>query len=205
MERHSRESGNPGEKTGFLVKPGMTKQGECLYNYGLIRIGELEGVGFMKQEEIVLKVNGINYKVSVEPWRTLVEVLRETLGLTGTKKSCNEGECGACTVVVDGKPVASCLMLAMDAQGKDILTIEGLSEGEKLHPIQEAFLKHGAIQCGFCTPGMVMSAKALLDKNPKPTIAEIRKAISGNLCRCTGYQHIIDSIMAASKMTDRKL
>ena len=116
----------------------------------------------MKQEEIVLKVNGINYKVSIEPWRTLVEVLRETLGLTGTKKSCNEGECGACTVMMDGKPVASCLVLAMDAQGKEIVTIEGISEGEKLHPIQEAFLKHGAIQCGFCTPGMVMSAKALL-------------------------------------------
>jgi carbon-monoxide dehydrogenase small subunit len=158
----------------------------------------------MKQEEIVLKVNGTNYRVRIEPWRTLVEVLRETLGLTGTKKSCNEGECGACTVIVDGKPVASCLMLAMDAQGKDILTIEGLSEGEKLHPIQEASLKHGAIQCGFCTPGMVMSAKALLDENPKPTISEIRKAISGNLCRCTGYQHIIDSIMAASGMMDRK-
>ena len=159
----------------------------------------------MKQEEIVLRVNGINYKVSVEPWRTLVEVLRETLGLTGTKKSCNEGECGACTVIVDGKPVASCLMLAMDAQGKDILTIEGLSEGEKLHPIQEAFLKHGAIQCGFCTPGMVMSAKALLDENPKPTVTEIRRAISGNLCRCTGYQHIVDSIVAASGIMDKKL
>lgn len=159
----------------------------------------------MNQEEIVLRVNGTNYRVRIEPWRTLVEVLRETLGLTGTKKSCNEGECGACTVIVDGKPVASCLVLAMDAQGKDILTIEGISEGEKLHPIQEAFLKHGAIQCGFCTPGMVMSAKALLDENPKPTVTEIRKAISGNLCRCTGYQHIIDSIMAASRMMDRKL
>jgi carbon-monoxide dehydrogenase small subunit len=158
----------------------------------------------MKQEEIVLRVNGTNYRVRIEPWRTLVEVLRETLGLTGTKKSCNEGECGACTVIVDGKPVASCLVLAMDAQGKDILTIEGISEGEKLHPIQEAFLKHGAIQCGFCTSGMVMSAKALLDENPKPTVTEIRKAISGNLCRCTGYQHIIDSIMAASRMMDRK-
>jgi carbon-monoxide dehydrogenase small subunit len=159
----------------------------------------------MDQEEIVLRVNGTNYKVRIEPWRTLVEVLRETLGLTGTKKSCNEGECGACTVIVDGKPVTSCLVLAMDAQGKDILTIEGLSEGEKLHPIQEAFLKHGAIQCGFCTPGMVMSAKALLDENPKPTVTEIRKAISGNLCRCTGYQHIIDSIMAASRVMNRKL
>jgi carbon-monoxide dehydrogenase small subunit len=158
----------------------------------------------MKREEIALKVNGINYRVSIEPWRTLVEVLRETLGLTGTKKSCNEGECGACTVMMDGKPVASCLVLAIDAQGKEILTIEGLAEGEKLHPIQEAFLKHGGIQCGFCTPGMVMSAKALLDRNPKPIVAEVRKAISGNLCRCTGYQHIVDSIMAASGMMNRK-
>jgi len=158
----------------------------------------------MKREEIVLKVNGTDYTVSIEPWRTLVEVLRENLGLTGTKKSCSEGECGACTVIMDGRPVASCLVLAMDAQGKEILTIEGLSEGEKLHPIQEAFLKHGAIQCGFCTPGMVMAAKGLLDENPKPTVAEARKAISGNLCRCTGYQHIVDSIMAASKMMDKK-
>jgi len=157
----------------------------------------------MKQVEIVLRVNGINYEVAIEPQRTLVEVLRDTLGLTGTKKSCSEGECGACTVLMDGKPVTSCLILALDAQGKEILTIEGLSEGEKLHPIQEAFLKHGAIQCGFCTPGMVMSAKALLDEHPKPTATEVRKAISGNLCRCTGYQQIVDSILAASKMMSK--
>ena len=157
-----------------------------------------------RREGVVLRVNGINYQVEIEPWRTLVEVLRETLGFTGTKKSCNEGECGACTVMMDGRPVASCLVLAMDAQGKEIVTIEGLSEGERLHPIQEAFLKHGAIQCGFCTPGMVISAKALLDQNPKPTVTEVRKAISGNLCRCTGYQHIVDSIMAASKMMEKK-
>jgi carbon-monoxide dehydrogenase small subunit len=162
-----------------------------------------EGLRMKRREEIVLKVNGINYQVEVEPWRTLVEVLRETLGLTGTKKSCNEGECGACTVMMDGRPVASCLVLAMDAQGKEIVTIEGLSQGERLHPIQEAFLKHGAIQCGFCTPGMVISAKALLDQNPRPTETEVRKAISGNLCRCTGYQHIVDSIMAASKMMEK--
>ncbi len=153
----------------------------------------------MKQVEIILKVNGINYRAAIEPHRTLVEVLRDTLGLTGTKKSCNEGECGACTVLIDGKPSTSCLILALDAQGKEITTIEGLSEGEKLHPIQEAFLKHGAIQCGFCTPGMVISAKALLDENPKPTATEVRKAISGNLCRCTGYQQIVDAILAASK------
>jgi carbon-monoxide dehydrogenase small subunit len=153
----------------------------------------------MKQEEIMLRVNEINYHVSIEPWRTLNEVLRDTLGLTGTKKSCNEGECGACTVLMDHNPVPSCLVLAMDAQGKEIVTIEGLSRGETLHPIQEAFLKQGGIQCGFCTPGMVMSAKAFLDENPKPTAEEIRRAISGNLCRCTGYQHIVDSILAASK------
>ncbi len=151
-----------------------------------------------RHEEIVLNVNRVNYKMEIEPQRTLAEVLRETLGLTGTKKSCSEGECGACTVLMDGKPVASCLVLALDARGKEILTIEGLSEGERLHPVQEAFLKHGAIQCGFCTPGMVMSAKALLDENPNPTPAEVRRAISGNLCRCTGYQQIVDSILAAS-------
>jgi carbon-monoxide dehydrogenase small subunit len=154
----------------------------------------------MKQQEIVLNVNGNMYKLNIEPHRTLVEVLRDTLGLTGTKKSCNEGECGACTVLMDGKPVASCLVLAIDAQGKQILTIEGLSEGEKLHPIQEAFLRNGGIQCGFCTPGMVMSAKAFLDEHPKPTPAEVRKAIVGNLCRCTGYQQIVDSIMDASRV-----
>lgn len=158
----------------------------------------------MKLVEIVLNVNRINYKVAVEPQRTLVEVLRDTLGLTGTKKSCSEGECGACTVLMDGKPTASCLVLALEAQGKEITTIEGLSEGEKLHPIQEAFVKHAAIQCGFCTPGMVMSAKALLDENPNPTATEVRKGISGNLCRCTGYQQIVDAILAASQAMAEK-
>jgi carbon-monoxide dehydrogenase small subunit len=153
----------------------------------------------MKELELDLKVNGVKYQVRIPAWRTLVEVLRETLGLTGTKKSCNEGECGACTVILDGRPVTSCLVLAIDAEGKDILTIEGLSEDEKFHPVQESFLEHGAVQCGFCTPGMVMSAKALLDENPNPNLMEARKAISGNLCRCTGYQHIINSILAASR------
>ena len=151
----------------------------------------------MKEVDIELKVNGIYYQVRIKPWRTLVEVLREDLGLMGTKKSCNEGECGACTLILDGRSAASCLVLAIDAQRSDILTIEGMSEGENLHPIQESFLKHGGLQCGFCTPGMVMSAKALLDENPTPTLEETRRAISGNLCRCTGYQHIIDSILAA--------
>ena len=151
----------------------------------------------MKQD-FVLKVNGKNYHVTVETHRTLVEVLRETLGFTGTKKSCNEGEFGACTVLMDGKPVASCLVLAVAAQGKEILTVEGLSQGEKLHPVQEAFVKYAAIQCGFCTPGMVMAAVAFLDENPEPTTEEVRRAISGNLCRCTGYQQIVDAVMAAA-------
>lgn len=151
-------------------------------------------------EEIELRVNGKNYRVRVEAWRTLVEVLRETLGLMGTKKSCNEGECGACTVIMDGRAVTSCLVLALDAQGKDIVTIEGLSKGEEIHPIQESFLKHGGLQCGFCTPGMVMAAKALLDENKDPTLKDAREAISGNLCRCTGYQHIVDAILGVSKM-----
>jgi len=158
----------------------------------------------MKRLEVILNVNHVNYRVEVEPRRTLVEVLRETLGLTGTKRSCNEGECGACTVLMDGKPVASCLILAVDAQGREIVTIEGLSDGERLHPLQEAFVKHGAIQCGFCTPGMVLSAKALLDGNPRPTALDVRKAISGNLCRCTGYQQIVDAILAASKAMETK-
>lgn len=154
----------------------------------------------MNEVEVELLVNGNKYQLKIQPWRTLVEVLRENLGLMGTKKSCNEGECGACTVIMDGKAVTSCLVLALDAQGKDIVTIEGLSEGETLDPIQESFLRHGGVQCGYCTSGMIMSAKALLDKNPNPTLDDTRRAISGNLCRCTGYQHIIDSIMAVPKL-----
>jgi len=148
---------------------------------------------------LTITVNHVIYTINIEPNLTLVEVLRDTLGLVGTKKSCNEGECGACTVLMEGKPVASCLVLAMDAQNKEITTIEGLAEGEKLHPLQEAFVKHGGIQCGFCTPGMIMSAKALLDEKPDPTPLQVRTAISGNLCRCTGYQQIVDSVMAAAK------
>lgn len=154
----------------------------------------------MNDIDIELRVNSVLYQLRIRPWRTLVEVLRENLGLMGTKKSCNEGECGACTVIMDGKPVNSCLVLAVDAQGKDVLTIEGISKGENLDPIQESFLKHGALQCGFCTPGMVMASKAFLHENPNPTLEEARGAISGNLCRCTGYQHIIDAILNASKV-----
>jgi carbon-monoxide dehydrogenase small subunit len=153
---------------------------------------------------LTITVNNVTYTINIEPHLTLVEVLRDNLGLTGTKKSCNEGECGACTVLMEGKPVASCMVLAMDAQNKHITTIEGLAEGEKLHPLQVAFVKHGGIQCGFCTPGMIMSAKALLDEHPDPTPLQVRTAISGNLCRCTGYQQIVDSVMAAAKTMGSK-
>lgn len=150
----------------------------------------------MKQM-IQLKVNGELYKLAVEPYRTLLDVIRNELELTGTKEGCSMGECGSCTVLLNGKPVNSCLILAVDADGKEILTIEGLAEGTKLHCLQEAFIEHGAIQCGFCTPGMILSAKALLDENPHPEEWEVREAIAGNLCRCTGYIKIIEAILSA--------
>ena len=150
-------------------------------------------------KSIKLNVNGQDYELSVPPHRTLLEVIREELGLTGTKEGCSLGECGACTVIMDGQTVNSCLVLAAEADGKSITTIEGLANGDRLHPIQQAFIDHGGFQCGFCTPGMIMSAKALLDANPHPTDAEIRQGISGNFCRCTGYTKIIESIKAAAK------
>jgi carbon-monoxide dehydrogenase small subunit len=148
---------------------------------------------------IELTVNGDRYEVAVEPSRSLAEVLREDLGLTGTKIGCNQGDCGACTVLIDGRSVASCMTLAVEAQHREITTIEGLAASlQNLHPIQEAFVEHGAVQCGFCTSGMIMSAKNLLDKNPSPSEQEIRHALSGNLCRCTGYTKIVEAIDAAA-------
>jgi carbon-monoxide dehydrogenase small subunit len=141
----------------------------------------------MKKTAITLSVNNETYDVVSYPNRTLLEVLRDDLHLTGTKESCGEGVCGSCTVLVNGAPVRSCLTLAVAVQGKEITTIEGLRVGEKLHPVQEAFVNHHAIQCGFCSPGMILTAYALLAENPNPTEKEIRRAISGNVCRCTGY------------------
>ena len=155
-------------------------------------------------KELNLTVNGKPYQLSVLPWRTLLEVIREDLGLTGTKEGCGLGECGACTVLMDGRAVNSCLVLASEAEGKQITTIEGLTQGDKLHPIQQAFVDHGGLQCGFCTPGMIMAAKALLDKNPTPTEEEVKRGIAGNLCRCTGYAKIIESIKAAAKNMEAK-
>jgi carbon-monoxide dehydrogenase small subunit len=146
-----------------------------------------------------LFVNDLPYEVGVSPKTTLVELLRNEIGLTGTKRACNSGACGSCTVLVDGKAVNSCSVLAIQVQGKHITTIEGVADGTKLHPIQEAFLDHGGFQCGFCTPGMIMTAKALLEETPHPSRQEIKEGIAGNLCRCTGYVRIIDSIALAAR------
>lgn len=151
------------------------------------------------KEIIKLIINDEPYEVAVEPHRTLLEVLRETIDLTGTKKGCDLGSCGACTVLVDGKPILSCLTLALDAQGKKITTIEGVAKDGELDPLQRSFMEHGAIQCGFCTPGMILTSKAFLETNPHPTEEEVRKSISGNLCRCTGYKKIVEAILTTSQ------
>jgi len=152
------------------------------------------------KKTIRIEVNGDGYEVAVDPWRTLNEVLRTHLRLTGTKLGCGTGDCGACTVLVDGRSVASCLTLAVAVDGKSITTVEGLApSGDTLHPIQDAFVEHGAIQCGFCTPGMEMSAAFLLKSNPAPTEEQIRAALDGNLCRCTGYYKIVEAIGAAAE------
>ena len=148
----------------------------------------------MKQP-MTFTINGEIYDDEIDVRRTLLEVLRENFGLTGTKKGCNEGECGACTVLLDGKPVASCLVLAVEAQGKRIETVEGLAQNGELHHLQQAFIEHGAFQCGFCTPGVLLAAKGLLNENPKPSEEEVRKAIAGNLCRCTGYSKYVEAIL----------
>ncbi len=145
-------------------------------------------------------VNGRPYEILIEPHTTLLEVLRDQLDLTGTKYSCGVGECGACTVLIDGQPTLSCCTLAMTAREKNILTIEGLAERTTLHPIQKAFIDYGAIQCGFCTPGMILMAKALLDRNPNPTRGEVKEALAGNLCRCTGYVKITDAVLATAQL-----
>ena len=153
----------------------------------------------MKSRTIQFMLNDQPIVIEVKPWRTLLEMIREDLNLTGTKEGCGHGECGSCTVMLGGKTVNSCLVPALEADGQAILTIEGLSESGDLHPIQEAFVENSGMQCGFCTPGMIISAKALLDRNPDPSEEEIREAIAGNFCRCTGYTKIVESIGAAAR------
>jgi carbon-monoxide dehydrogenase small subunit len=147
---------------------------------------------------LTMTVNGEAVTIEVEADEILVDTLRDRLGLIGTKIGCNEGECGACTIIMDGEPVLSCLVPALGAQGSDITTIEGLSDGEELHPLQRAFVEHGAVQCGYCIPGFIMSAAALLDRSPHPSRDEIKEAIAGNLCRCTGYVKIVEAIEAVA-------
>ena len=149
--------------------------------------------------QIRLRVNGEAYELIVEPNETLLELIRNRLGLTGTKQSCDMEVCGACTVLLDGKPVSSCTTLAFEARDREVVTIEGLASKGKLHPIQEAFLEKGGLQCGFCTPGMILTSKALLEENPDPTEEEIREYMHGNLCRCTGYYMIVESVLAAAE------
>lgn len=147
---------------------------------------------------IALTVNGDTHEILVSPNQTLLEVLRDKLGLMGTKRGCDLGACGACTVLLDGEPYLSCLLLAMDAVGKEIVTIEGLSEGGGLHPLQSSFVELGGLQCGFCTPGIIMTAKAILDEEPRPTEESVKKKLAGNLCRCTGYKKVVEAVMSAS-------
>ena len=148
---------------------------------------------------IVLIVNGIETRLDLAPWTSLLDALRDHLDLTGTKKGCDHGQCGTCTVLVDGRRIYSCLTLAVMQSGSKITTIEGLADGDQLHPVQKAFAEYGAVQCGFCTPGMILAAKVLLESNPHPTDVEIRQGISGNLCRCTGYVKIVEAIQAAAR------
>ena len=152
----------------------------------------------MTPRTIRVTVNGQRYERTVEPRLTLADFLRDSLGLTGTHVGCEHGVCGACTVLHDGQPVRSCLLLAVQMDGASLTTIEGVADGDTLHPVQQAFWDHHGLQCGFCTPGIVLVAKALLEENPRPTDAEIREAISGNLCRCTGYHFIVEAIRAAA-------
>jgi carbon-monoxide dehydrogenase small subunit len=166
---------------------------------------EVNGMEPIKTKEIQLKVNGKEHALEVRVNETLARVLREKLGLTGIKIGCDTGSCGACTVLIDGQAFLSCLTLALEAEGKEVLTIEGLEDSEtgELHPIQASFVENHGVQCGYCTPGMIMSAKALLDDNPNPSEEEIKDGISGNLCRCTGYVSIIDSISKAARKMGR--
>jgi carbon-monoxide dehydrogenase small subunit len=144
-----------------------------------------------------LSVNDRSVHVDIEPHLTLLELLRDTLALTGTKEGCSTGDCGACTVLIDGEPITSCLMLAVEAEGQDVMTVEGLTANGELHPVQKAFISEGGLQCGFCTPGIILSAIALLASNPQPTEAEIRVSLAGNLCRCTGYHKVVEAVQTA--------
>jgi carbon-monoxide dehydrogenase small subunit len=153
----------------------------------------------MKTITMTVSVNGEKHELTVPPYETLIDCLRDRLGLLGVKKSCDVQVCGACTVLLDDRPVSACTMLAFEARGKNVRTIEGLARGDELHPVQEAFVEHGALQCGFCTPGMIMATVALLAENPRPTADEVKHYMRGNICRCTGYKRILEAILDSAK------
>ena len=153
----------------------------------------------MSKQTIHIKINGETQEVAVEPHWTLLETVREQLALTGSKEGCGTGDCGACSMIVDGRLITSCLMLAPEAEGSEVLTIEGLARNGELHPVQQSFIEAGGVQCGFCTPGMIMATKALLDRNSRPTLEDVRLGLAGNLCRCTGYAKIYEAVLAAAE------
>lgn len=195
----------PISRRGFLKGLGTGALGTAALSGGIIA---WQGVEAHREEGLIeeglklpvnLKVNGSIYRVEIEPRYTLVDVIRNQLQLTGTKKACDRGECGACTVLLDGKPIYSCMTLAITTVGKEIMTVEGLASGEELHPIQRAFIEHDAFQCGFCTPGQMMAVKGLLEQNSNPSLETARMALTGNICRCGSYHRILEAALAASQ------
>jgi aerobic-type carbon monoxide dehydrogenase small subunit (CoxS/CutS family) len=197
-------------RRGFLKGAGLSAAGAAILESGLLAAGEGAAgstapvVVGPEAVAITLRVNGKEQKLKVEPRTTLAEALRFELGLTGTKVVCDRGSCSACTVWLNDEPVCSCMTLAVDATDRAITTIEGLAEGDTLHPVQEAFIEHDALQCGFCTPGMIMSCAALVKRNQQPTLEDVRDATSGNLCRCGTYPKVFDATLAAAKAMGRK-
>lgn len=184
-----------GAGTGIVATTLVAPEGFVIAETG-------ETVPMLGPEEvsITLSVNGAKHKLSVEPRVTLLNALRNQLDLTGSKLICDRGECGGCTVLIDGEPMVSCLMLAVDAQGHEIITIEGLAQGDRLDPLQQAFIEYDALMCGFCTPGFIMTLKGFLDKNPSPTLEQVKLAVAGNTCRCGTYPHIFEAALAAARM-----
>ena len=196
-------------RRGFLKGAGLTAAGAAILDAGLLGAGEGRGASAPsvvgpEAVPVTLRVNGREQKLLVEPRTTLAEALRFELGLTGTKVVCDRGSCSACTVWAADVPVCSCMTLAIDATDRAITTIEGLAEGDTLHPVQAAFIEHDALQCGFCTPGMIMSCAALVKRNPRPNLEDVRDATSGNLCRCGTYPKVFDATLAAAKAVSQK-
>jgi xanthine dehydrogenase YagT iron-sulfur-binding subunit len=197
-------------RRGFLKGAGLSAAGAAIIDSGLLAAGQsgpgvsepvIIGPGLVP---VTLRINGTEHKLKIEPRTTLAEALRFELGMTGTKVVCDRGSCSACTVWLDATPVCSCMMLAIDVNDRAVTTIEGLAQGDALHPVQEAFIEHDALQCGFCTPGMIMSCAALLKRNPKPSLEDVKDAVSGNLCRCGTYPKVFDATLAAAGVVGQK-